>query len=109
MATLPPTMAARLQAIDPELRRKIEEHAYSLWEADGRPEGRALEYWLRAEQATSERAGARNPSPKRSPPVAQRSAGKSSYHQLIDDSSKVAGPPPPLRASGAPLNPGASP
>ena len=54
MATLPPTMAAGLQAIDPELRRKIEEHAYSLWEADGRSEGRALEYWLRAEQATSE-------------------------------------------------------
>jgi hypothetical protein len=54
METLPPAMSAGLQAIDPELRRRIEEHAYSLWEADGRPEGRALEYWLRAEQDVSE-------------------------------------------------------
>jgi hypothetical protein len=54
MATLPPAMGAGLQAMDPELRRRIEEHAYSLWEADGRPEGHALEYWLRAEQAVSE-------------------------------------------------------
>ena len=61
MATLPPAMSAGLQAIDPELRRRIEEHAYSLWEADGRPEGRALEYWLRAEQAVSEQPGPDQP------------------------------------------------
>ena len=54
MATLPPAIGAGLQAMDPEFRRRIEEHAYSLWEADGRPDGRALEYWLRAEQAVSE-------------------------------------------------------
>jgi hypothetical protein len=54
MATLPPAMSAGLQGMYPEIRRRIEEHAYSLWEADGRPEGRALEYWLRAEQALSE-------------------------------------------------------
>ena len=70
METLPPAMSAGLQAIDPELRRRIEEHAYSLWETDGCPEGRALEYWLRAEQAISDqpvqdaprRTGAREPS-----------------------------------------------
>jgi Protein of unknown function (DUF2934) len=54
MATLPPAMSAGLQGMDPELRRRIEEDAYSLWEADGRPDGRALEYWLRAEQAVSD-------------------------------------------------------
>ena len=36
--------------MDPELRRRIEERAYALWEADGRPEGRALDHWLQAEQ-----------------------------------------------------------
>jgi hypothetical protein len=36
--------------MEPELRRSIEERAYALWEADGRPEGRALDYWLQAEQ-----------------------------------------------------------
>jgi hypothetical protein len=32
------------------LRRSIEERARALWEADGRPEGRELEYWLQAER-----------------------------------------------------------
>jgi hypothetical protein len=36
--------------MDPELRHRIEERAYALWEANGRPEGRALDYWLQAEQ-----------------------------------------------------------
>ena len=36
--------------MDPELRRRIEERAYALWEANGRPEGRALDHWLQAEQ-----------------------------------------------------------
>lgn len=36
--------------MDPELRQRIEERAYALWEADGRPEGRALDHWLQAEQ-----------------------------------------------------------
>jgi len=28
----------------------IEEHAYYLWEKEGKPEGRDLEIWLRAEK-----------------------------------------------------------
>ena len=36
--------------MDPELRHRIEERAYALWEANGRPEGRALDHWLQAEQ-----------------------------------------------------------
>jgi hypothetical protein len=30
---------------------KIRDAAYFLWENDGRPEGRALEYWLQAKAA----------------------------------------------------------
>ena len=33
-----------------ERNRQIRERAYSLWEADGAPEGREWEYWLRAER-----------------------------------------------------------
>ena len=33
-----------------ELEQRIRERAYSLWEADGRPEGRDLEYWERARE-----------------------------------------------------------
>jgi Protein of unknown function (DUF2934) len=50
MNKLPPDVEDHAVAIDPELRRRIEERAYSLWESDGRPEGRDLDYWLQAEQ-----------------------------------------------------------
>ena len=40
----------RADAMDLELRRRIEERAHALWEANGRPEGRALDDWLQAER-----------------------------------------------------------
>ena len=33
-----------------ELKQRITERARQLWEEDGRPEGRDLEYWLKAEE-----------------------------------------------------------
>ena len=36
--------------MDAELRKKVEERAYALWDEAGRPDGSALLYWLRAEQ-----------------------------------------------------------
>ena len=50
MKKLPRAASERADAMEPELRRRIEEHAYGLWEADGRPDGRAIDYWLQAEQ-----------------------------------------------------------
>lgn len=35
----------------------IEQRAYELWVSEGRPEGRQLEFWLKAEQEISERSG----------------------------------------------------
>jgi Protein of unknown function (DUF2934) len=32
-----------------DIRARIERRAYELWEAEGRPQGRELEHWLRAE------------------------------------------------------------
>jgi hypothetical protein len=41
-----------------ELERRIRERAYFLWEADGRPEGRAEEFWARAvEREVAARSG----------------------------------------------------
>jgi hypothetical protein len=53
----------RADAMDPELRRRIEERASALWEADGRPDGRALDHWLQAEQeiVTRSMAGEEDP------------------------------------------------
>lgn len=32
------------------IAEQVRQTAYFLWEQDGRPEGRAMEYWLRAKQ-----------------------------------------------------------
>ena len=50
MESLPPGVSDRADAMGSELKREIEDRARALWEADGRPEGRALDYWLQAEQ-----------------------------------------------------------
>jgi hypothetical protein len=49
--------------MDEELRRVVRERAYMLWEADGRPDGRDLEYWTRAEDelASQSDAGEEDP------------------------------------------------
>jgi hypothetical protein len=35
---------------DQDLEQRIQARAYLLWEAEGRPEGRAEEYWHRARE-----------------------------------------------------------
>jgi hypothetical protein len=52
----PPVVNDPSDTMDPELRRRIEQRAYSLWEADGRPEGRALNNWLQAEREMVDRS-----------------------------------------------------
>jgi hypothetical protein len=36
--------------MDEQLKKILQERAYALWEADGCPEGRELEYWKKAEE-----------------------------------------------------------
>jgi len=45
-----------------EIHTRIEERAYYIWEGEGRPAGRALDHWLRAESELTVGAG---PRPKR--------------------------------------------
>ena len=37
-------------AVDPEREHRVRERAYLLWEADGKPHGRDVEYWERARE-----------------------------------------------------------
>ncbi len=37
-------------AIDPDHEQRVRERAYHLWEADGKPHGRDVEYWERARE-----------------------------------------------------------
>ncbi len=39
-------------ADDPAREQRIRERAYHLWETDGRPHGRDIEYWERARELT---------------------------------------------------------
>jgi hypothetical protein len=41
-------MARNPLATDPETEHRVRERAYYLWESDGRPFGRDIEYWHRA-------------------------------------------------------------
>jgi hypothetical protein len=42
----------------PDVGKKIKQRAHELWEAEGRPEGRELDFWLQAERELSEAPGA---------------------------------------------------
>jgi hypothetical protein len=42
------SMSERSQENTPDSEHRIRERAYHLWEADGRLEGRAQDYWERA-------------------------------------------------------------
>ena len=37
-------------AVDPDREQRVRERAYLLWEADGKPHGRDVEYWERARE-----------------------------------------------------------
>ena len=59
-----------------DLHDRIKTRAYSLWEQEGRPEGRADEHWGRAEAEvidadTSEEAGPGTPGGRARPPGVQ--------------------------------------
>lgn len=57
-------------AIDPDREQRVRERAYHLWEADGKPHGRDVEFWERARELVGmeESAGAgRLPNPQARP------------------------------------------
>ena len=39
--------------IDPEREQRVRERAYAMWENDGKPHGRDVEYWERARELIS--------------------------------------------------------
>jgi hypothetical protein len=43
-----PAVAVNPLAVDPEREHRVRERAYHLWEADGKPHGRDIEFWERA-------------------------------------------------------------
>lgn len=57
---------------DPAREHRIRERAYHLWEQEGRPEGRDLEYWERARELVGmeeSRGAGQLPNPVTHPPI----------------------------------------
>ncbi len=52
-----------------DLERRIRERAYALWEEDGRPEGRADEYWERARRFIAAEDDPKSPDMVADPPL----------------------------------------
>jgi hypothetical protein len=51
MARKPDRLPSRnALSVDPEREHLVRERAYLMWEADGRPHGRDVEYWERARE-----------------------------------------------------------
>lgn len=61
-----------LNAHDPKREQRIRERAYHLWEQEGRPHGRDVEYWERARELVGmeeSRGAGQLPNPMTHPPV----------------------------------------
>ncbi|NOG69047.1 DUF2934 domain-containing protein [Roseicella sp. DB1501] len=52
-----------------DLERRIRERAYALWEEDGRPDGRADEYWERARRFIEAEDDPKGPDMVADPPL----------------------------------------
>ncbi|HTW71502.1 MAG TPA: DUF2934 domain-containing protein [Acetobacteraceae bacterium] len=69
---------------NPEREQRVRERAYHLWEADGKPHGRDVEYWQRARElvALEENAGAgRLPNPQNHTDSARESGVEEAENQ----------------------------
>ena len=49
--------------------QRIRERAHSLWEADGKPDGREQDYWFRAEKLIDEERDPNAPGMTETPPL----------------------------------------
>jgi hypothetical protein len=51
--TATPSKTRNPLAVDPDRESRVRERAYLLWESDGKPHGRDVEYWERARELIS--------------------------------------------------------
>lgn len=73
---------------DPAREHRIRERAYHLWDADGRPHGRDVEYWERARELVGmeESAGAGElPNPEAHPPLNEVAPGVQAEEAAIQE------------------------
>jgi hypothetical protein len=99
-------------SVDSEHEHRVRERAYLLWEADGKPHGRDVEYWERAREliGMEESAGSgllpnpsATPGPARDVPVEEASIQENlgEFPDRLADQGEVKPTPAPKRKSRA--------
>ncbi|KVN44440.1 hypothetical protein WT12_23315 [Burkholderia territorii] len=83
-----------------EREAQVRERAYRLWEADGAPEGKADDYWLRAEQLIDAEEGSAASTDGRDDADAD-DAALSAATRPLEQSAKRRIPGEPLQDAGA--------
>jgi hypothetical protein len=81
-------------SVDPQREHRVRERAYLMWEADGRPHGRDVEYWERARElvGTEESGGGASlPNPRNSARPSPRETGVEEA-EVQEDLGKLPGP-----------------
>jgi hypothetical protein len=91
---------------------QVAERAYHIWEADGRPEGAALDHWLRAEaelagKAPKRRAAKKAGGAKAKAATAKKAGGSKAKAASSKQAGRkpVAGRPRTRRPRGSPSSP----
>jgi hypothetical protein len=69
-------MARNPLVSDPTREHRVRERAYHLWEADGKPHGRDVEYWERARELVSTEESAANGKPPNEKSPDEKSSGR---------------------------------
>lgn len=75
-----------------ERQARIRDAAYRIWEEEGRPEGRDLDHWLKAEALVPEAAPARKPRAPRAKAVEAPEPAKAPKAGKPDKAPKAAKP-----------------
>jgi hypothetical protein len=99
-------------AIDPHREQRVRERAYHLWETDGKPHGRDVEYWERARELVGmeESAGSGQlPNPQNNPgssretgiEEAEIQANLGEFPDRLADQGEVQTTPAPKRRARA--------
>jgi hypothetical protein len=113
MARTPARQSSRnALSVDPEREHRVRERAYLMWESDGRPHGRDVEYWERARElvGTEENAGSGLPPNPQTMPEARRETGAEmaevqenlgEFPDRLADQGEVKTTPTPKRKSRA--------
>jgi hypothetical protein len=110
MARKPDRLSSRNPlSVDPEREHRVRERAYLMWESDGKPHGRDVEYWERARELVSTEEGAGSglpPNPRNAMEAPVGTAAKvketlEAFPDRLGDPGEVKTTPAPKRKSRA--------